>query len=131
MQPRCGIRPRRLHRYRTEVEAFRAYRDLRFGTKLDLPDAVAGELGEPDADEREDEPEERRELAPSTFVFMAEEAAKAATMAVHVQGGLGVSAEAAATAYLVRARGWAVAGGDPAATAKYIATIVAEREGRS
>ena len=55
----------------------------------------------------------------------------AATMAVHVQGGLGVSAEAAATAYLVRARGWAVAGGDPAATAKYIATIVAEREGRS
>ena len=79
----------------------------------------------------DNEPEERRELAPSTFVFMAEEAAKAATMAVHVQGGLGVSAEAAATAYLVRARGWAVAGGDPAATAKYIATIVAEREGRS
>ena len=79
----------------------------------------------------DNEPEERRELAPSTFVFMAEEAAKAATMAVHVQGGLGVSAEAAATAYLVRARGWAVAGGDPATTAKYIATIVAEREGRS
>ena len=79
----------------------------------------------------DNEPEERRELAPSTFVFMAEEAAKAATMCVHVQGGLGVSAEAAATAYLVRARGWAVAGGDPAATAKYIATIVAEREGRS
>ena len=39
---------------------------------------------------------------------------RAATMAVHVQGGLGVSAEAAATAYLVRARGWALAGGDPA-----------------
>lgn len=79
----------------------------------------------------DNEPEQRRELAPSVFVFMAEEAAKAATMAVHVQGGLGVSAEAAATAYLVRARGWAVAGGDPGATAKYIAAIVTEREGRS
>lgn len=61
----------------------------------------------------DNEPDERPELAPSAFVFMAEEAAKAATMAVHVQGGLGVSAEAAATAYLVRARGWALAGGDP------------------
>jgi alkylation response protein AidB-like acyl-CoA dehydrogenase len=79
----------------------------------------------------DNEPDERRELAPSVFVFMAEEAAKAATMSVHVQGGLGVSAEAAATAYLVRARGWAVAGGDPGVTAKYIAKIVADREGRS
>ncbi|QZY48072.1 MULTISPECIES: acyl-CoA dehydrogenase family protein [Mycolicibacterium] len=79
----------------------------------------------------DNEPGERRELALSVFVFMAEEAAKAATMAVHVQGGLGVSAEAAATAYLVRARGWAVAGGDPGVTAKYIAQIVADREGRS
>jgi alkylation response protein AidB-like acyl-CoA dehydrogenase len=76
----------------------------------------------------DNEPDERRELAPSAFVFMAEEAAKAATMAVHIQGGLGVSAEAAATAYLVRARGWALAGGDPGASAKYIAEIVAARE---
>ncbi len=58
-------------------------------------------------------------------------AAKAATMAVHVQGGLGVSAEAAATAYLVRARGWPLAGGDPGATAVRIARIVAERENTS
>ena len=79
----------------------------------------------------DNEPDERPELAPSVFVFMAEEAAKAATMAVHVQGGLGVSAEAAATAYLVRARGWAIAGGDPGATAKHIADIVAAREGQS
>ncbi|MDZ4265649.1 MAG: acyl-CoA dehydrogenase family protein [Mycobacterium sp.] len=79
----------------------------------------------------DNEPDERPELAPSVFVFMAEEAAKAATMAVHVQGGLGVSAEAAATAYLVRARGWAIAGGDPGLTAKRIAAIVADREGRS
>jgi alkylation response protein AidB-like acyl-CoA dehydrogenase len=38
----------------------------------------------------DNEPDERRELAPSAFVFMAEEAAKAATMALHIQGGLGV-----------------------------------------
>lgn len=76
----------------------------------------------------DNEPDERPELAPSAFVFMAEEAAKAATMAVHVQGGLGVSAEAAATAYLVRARGWALAGGDPGATAVRIAQIVTARE---
>ena len=68
-------------------------------------------------------------MAPSAFVFMAEEASKAATMAVHVQGGLGVSAEAAASAYLVRARGWPLAGGDPGASAKQIARIVAAREG--
>ena len=47
-------------------------------------------------------------------------------MAVHVQGGLGVSAEAAATAYLVRARGWPLAGGDPGATAKRSRRIVAD-----
>ena len=76
----------------------------------------------------DNEPGERPELAPSAFVFMAEEAAKAATTAVHVQGGLGVSAEAAATAYLVRARGWALAGGDPGASAKYVGELVAARE---
>ncbi|MGB9306454.1 MAG: acyl-CoA dehydrogenase family protein [Mycobacterium sp.] len=76
----------------------------------------------------DNEPDERPELAPSAFVFMAEEAAKAATMAVHIQGGLGVSAEAAATAYLVRARGWPLAGGDPGTAAKRIAELVAARE---
>ena len=77
----------------------------------------------------DNEPDVRPELAPSAFVFMAEEAAKAATMAVHIQGGLGVSAEAAATAYLVRARGWPLAGGDPGASAKRVAEIVTAREG--
>jgi alkylation response protein AidB-like acyl-CoA dehydrogenase len=78
----------------------------------------------------DNEPDERRELAPSAFVFMAEEASKAATMAVHIQGGLGVSAEAASSAYLLRARGWPLAGGDPGASAKQIARIVAARESR-
>jgi alkylation response protein AidB-like acyl-CoA dehydrogenase len=76
----------------------------------------------------DNEPDERAELAPSAFVFMAEEASKAATMAVHIQGGLGVSSEAAATAYLVRARGWPLAGGDPGATATRVAEIVTARE---
>jgi alkylation response protein AidB-like acyl-CoA dehydrogenase len=76
----------------------------------------------------DNEPDVRPELAPSAFVYMSEEAAKAATMAVHIQGGLGVSAEAAATAYLVRARGWPLAGGDPGASAKRVAEIVAARE---
>ena len=75
----------------------------------------------------DNEPDERPELAPSTFVFMTEEASKAATMAVHIQGGLGVSAEAAASAYLVRARGWPLAGGDPAASAQRIENLVAAR----
>jgi alkylation response protein AidB-like acyl-CoA dehydrogenase len=79
----------------------------------------------------DNEPEERPELAPSAFVYMAEEASRTATMAVHVQGGLGVSAEAASSAYLVRARGWPLAGGDPGATAKYVADIVVARESRS
>jgi len=78
----------------------------------------------------DNQPDERPELAASAFVFMTEEAAKAATMAVHIQGGLGVSTEAAATAYLVRARGWPLAGGDPGASAVQIAEIVAARESR-
>src|SRR5690625_526249 len=76
----------------------------------------------------DNEPDERPELADCAFVFMAEEAAKAATMAVHIQGGLGVSDEAAATAYLVRARGWPLAGGDPGASACRIGEIIAARE---
>lgn len=76
----------------------------------------------------DNEPGERPELGPAAFVFAAEEAAKAATMAVHIQGGLGVSAEAAATAYLVRARGWPLAAGDPGETTKRIGRIVSARE---
>lgn len=76
----------------------------------------------------DNEPDARAELAPAAFVFMVDEAPRAATMAVHIQGGLGVSDEAAATAYLVRARGWALAAGDPGATAKRIGEILAARE---
>lgn len=78
----------------------------------------------------DNEPDERPELAVAAFVFMAEEAAKAATTAAHVQGGLGVSAEAASSAYLLRARGWPLAAGDPADSARAVAEIVAAREAR-
>ncbi|MFV8054744.1 acyl-CoA dehydrogenase family protein [Mycobacterium sp. 48b] len=76
----------------------------------------------------EHEPDTRPELAGAAFVYLADEAPRAATIAVHAQGGLGVSTEAASTAYLVRARGWALAAGDPADTAKYIGRLVAARE---
>jgi alkylation response protein AidB-like acyl-CoA dehydrogenase len=76
----------------------------------------------------DNEPGARPELACCAFVFIAGEASKAATVAVHVQGGLGVSVEAAASAYLVRARGWSLAGGDPAHSAQHITELVARRE---
>jgi alkylation response protein AidB-like acyl-CoA dehydrogenase len=76
------------------------------------------------------EPDERPELAPAAFVFMAEEATKNAMMAAHVQGGLGMSTEAASAAYLLRARGWPLAGGDPADVAHYVAELSAARECR-
>jgi alkylation response protein AidB-like acyl-CoA dehydrogenase len=78
----------------------------------------------------DNEPGVRPELGPSAFAFASEEAAKAATMAVHIQGGLGVSAEAAAAAYLVRARGWPLAAGDPGETTKRIGRLVSARESR-
>ena len=59
---------------------------------------------------------------------MTDEAAKSAIVAVHTQGGLGVSTEAAATAYLTRARGWPLAGGDPARAAVRVAQLAAARE---
>jgi alkylation response protein AidB-like acyl-CoA dehydrogenase len=75
----------------------------------------------------DNEPDARPELALAAFVFMSDEAAKAATMAVQVQGGLGVSDESAASAYLVRARGWPMAGGDAGAAALRIAELISER----
>ncbi|MGI5217860.1 acyl-CoA dehydrogenase family protein [Nocardia sp. CA-290969] len=63
------------------------------------------------------EPDVQPALASAAFVYTAEEAPRAATMAVHVQGGLGVAAESAASAYLLRAKGWPLAAGDAAASA--------------
>lgn len=73
----------------------------------------------------DNEPDAQPGLAPAAFVYLAEEAAKAATTAVHVQGGLGVSAESVSSAYLLRARGWPLAGGDPGASAARVAECFA------
>ena len=75
------------------------------------------------------EPHHRAELAMCAFVYMAEEAAKATATAVHVQGGLGVSTEAASTAYFVRAKGWPLAAGDPGVLCQQIAALVGSRAG--
>ncbi|MET7772605.1 acyl-CoA dehydrogenase family protein [Nocardia sp. NPDC005366] len=67
------------------------------------------------------EPDFQPGLAAAAFVYIADEAPKAATMAVQVQGGLGVSTESAASAYLLRARGWPLAAGDVGASAAQVA----------
>ncbi|MGW5382620.1 acyl-CoA dehydrogenase family protein [Nocardia sp. NPDC003963] len=74
---------------------------------------------------REFEPGVQPALAPAAFVYIAEAAPRAATTAVHVQGGLGVSDESAAGAYLVRAKGWPLAAGDIAADAVRAAELYA------
>ena len=74
------------------------------------------------------EPDTAPELSAAAFVYLTGAAPAAATMAVQVQGGLGVSAESAASSYLVRARGWSLAGGDPALHARAVAEIAAGRE---
>ncbi|MFE6862213.1 acyl-CoA dehydrogenase family protein [Nocardia sp. NPDC057668] len=77
----------------------------------------------------DNEPGVQPGLAAAAFVYITEEAARAATMAVHVQGGLGVTTESAASAYLLRARGWPLAGGDPAAGAARVAELFAAAQG--
>lgn len=67
------------------------------------------------------EPDFQPGLPAAAFVYIAEEAPRAATTAVQVQGGLGVAEESAASAYLVRARGWPLAAGDLGAGAVHIA----------
>ena len=111
-------------------DSFTAEEASQWGFVNVLTDAVEGgrALARRAAWYLDHEPAARPELAPAAFLFLADVAPRAATTAVQVQGGLGVSAEAAATAYLVRARGWSLAGGDPAATAVRIGRLVAERE---
>ncbi|MGW4365854.1 acyl-CoA dehydrogenase family protein [Nocardia takedensis] len=69
----------------------------------------------------DNEPDVQPGLPAAAFVYIAEEAPRAATMAVQVQGGLGVSTESAASAYLLRARGWPLAAGDLGASAVEVA----------
>ncbi|WP_067447608.1 acyl-CoA dehydrogenase [Nocardia alba] len=73
----------------------------------------------------EHEPDTQPGLSAAAFVYIAEEAPRAATICVQVQGGLGVATEAAASAYLVRARGWPLAAGDLGASAVQVAELFA------
>lgn len=73
----------------------------------------------------EHEPAVQPGLPAAAFVYIAEAAPKAATTATHVQGGLGVSEESAASSYLVRARGWPLAAGDLGAGAVRVAELFA------
>jgi alkylation response protein AidB-like acyl-CoA dehydrogenase len=77
------------------------------------------------------EPDARPELPAAAFHFMAEEATKAVSATAHVQGGLGATVEAPSTAYFARARGWTLAGGDPAASAVRVITQLDRRHRRA
>jgi alkylation response protein AidB-like acyl-CoA dehydrogenase len=63
----------------------------------------------------ENEPGAHPGLIPAAFGYAAQVATHGATTSAHMQGGLGFTAEADASLYFLRAKGWSVLGGDPAA----------------
>jgi alkylation response protein AidB-like acyl-CoA dehydrogenase len=63
----------------------------------------------------ENEPGAHPGLVPAAFAYAAQVATHGATTSAHMQGGLGFTAEADASLYFLRAKGWSVLGGDPAA----------------
>jgi alkylation response protein AidB-like acyl-CoA dehydrogenase len=63
----------------------------------------------------ENEPGAHPGLIPAAFAYAAQVATHGATTSAHMQGGLGFTAEADASLYFLRAKGWSVLGGDPAA----------------
>jgi hypothetical protein len=63
----------------------------------------------------ENEPGANPGLIPAAFAYAAQTATHGATTSAHMQGGLGFTAEADASLYFLRAKGWSVLGGDPAA----------------
>ena len=56
-----------------------------------------------------------QQLIPAAFAYAARVATQGTTTAAHIQGGLGFTVEADASLYFLRAKGWSVLGGDPAA----------------
>jgi alkylation response protein AidB-like acyl-CoA dehydrogenase len=62
----------------------------------------------------DNEPDARPGLVSAAFAYAAGVATHGAATAVHVQGGLGITVEADASLYFLRAKGWSVLGGDPA-----------------
>lgn len=62
----------------------------------------------------DNEPGEHQGLVEAAFAYAARVATHGATTSAHMQGGLGFTAEADASLYFLRAKGWSVLGGDPA-----------------
>jgi alkylation response protein AidB-like acyl-CoA dehydrogenase len=62
----------------------------------------------------ENDPAGHPALIPAAFAYAAQVATHGATTAAHMQGGLGFTAEADASLYFLRAKGWSVLAGDPA-----------------
>lgn len=60
------------------------------------------------------EPGTRDELAAAAYAYASSTATHAVTVSAHVQGGLGFTIEADISLYFLRAKAWALLGGDPA-----------------
>jgi alkylation response protein AidB-like acyl-CoA dehydrogenase len=67
------------------------------------------------------EPDAERHLIPMAFAYACRTALQAATVAVHTQGGLGVTLESDAQLFFRRVKGWASVAGSPAAELAVIA----------
>ncbi len=74
------------------------------------------------------EPQSERHLVPMAFLYAEETAMQAATVGVHVLGGVGFTVESDAQLYFRRVKGWAVPAGDPSAE---LAQAADEMFGRS
>jgi alkylation response protein AidB-like acyl-CoA dehydrogenase len=67
------------------------------------------------------EPDVERHLIPMAFTHACRTAVQAATVAVHTQGGLGVTLESGVQLFFRRAKGWAAVAGGPTAELECIA----------
>jgi hypothetical protein len=62
----------------------------------------------------EHEPGSERQLVPMAYLYAEETAMRAATVGVHVLGGVGFTVESDAQLYFRRVKGWTLPAGDPA-----------------
>jgi alkylation response protein AidB-like acyl-CoA dehydrogenase len=67
------------------------------------------------------EPDAERQLVPMAYLYAEESAMQAATVGVHVLGGVGFTVESDQQMYFRRVKGWTLVAGDPKATLSEIA----------
>jgi alkylation response protein AidB-like acyl-CoA dehydrogenase len=67
------------------------------------------------------EPDTNRQLIPMAFLYAEQSAMRAATVGVHVLGGVGFTVESDQQLYFRRVKGWTLLAGDPKATLTEIA----------